>query len=548
MKNKYLIKLLSILPQFIYKRTIVRIFREKAKPAKDSSDFEKNNYFNFESPKLVKYVYEEYFNEVIPCSGVSVELTTNKKNQQEFTSFFKEILGWDTFKLNIEENSFSFNQFFIDCQLSKIDLLVLNYDETTYEFEIQLEDLKVLPSLICINNLDKKLNENLSKYTFIEQIHNFSIYVNKNYEIYLNKDIKKNSSKNSKPVVNILSNIFQDSIYLDSFFGQLNTLNTANFNVGKIYLSTNDTKITNPRLKELADNCKFDVRIKHDPNITINPFSMDERARKWTHIFNENMCSSLESYSDFTIILEADLTYPSDVIEYLIDADVDIVAPPPILGTNFYDSWGYRKLDGTKIFDLKDLHIPIFESIYHDKNLVELSSVGSFFCVKTEYLRKSVRLPPSYLDGHLVGFCNGVRKFGGKVFSRTDVSIIHPTSYWKQQLWSVNVFIYEKEKIKDNPNLMLPGLEDVFIEPTIMTFNHTSKQSHYLIEYFKETKNCNLYCFKSEKYFQKKYENLKEKYGKDFSKFVYTNSFIHTESKYFENIDIGYIIKSYLYG
>ena len=241
---------------------------------------------------------------------------------QEFTNFFKEILGWDAIKLNLENDSFSLNEFFTNYQLSKVDLLVLNYEETIYKLEIQLEDLNVLPSLICINNLNENLNENLSKYSYIEKINNYSIFVNKNFESYLKKDTKINISKNSKPVVNILSNIYQDSTYLDSFFAQLNTLDTVNFNIGKVYLSTNDTRITNPRLKELADDCKYDVHIKHDPNININPFSMDERARKWTYIFNENMCNSLGSYSDFTIILEADLTYPSDVIDFLVDSNV----------------------------------------------------------------------------------------------------------------------------------------------------------------------------------------------------------------------------------
>lgn len=144
MENKYIIKLLSILPQFIFKNVVLKIYNKKRNIVntfeQPKEDFE---FFYGEDAPLAKRVYDNYFNEALPSNGVAIEFFTPKFDREEYTNFFKEILGWDTFKLNHELDKVSLNQYFINNQLNNIDLLFLDLDILDEEFWNQLPILLV---------------------------------------------------------------------------------------------------------------------------------------------------------------------------------------------------------------------------------------------------------------------------------------------------------------------------------------------------------------------------------------------------------------------
>jgi len=543
MKKKYILKILSILPQFIYKRIIKKFFLSKYDSNTKISNIHKEQieFYSKDKPPLDKFIFDNYFNSKISAAGVAVEFYSSGEKFTNLTKFFEESLGWDVLNLDYLSEKILISDFLKNNQITTLDLLVLDTENKNFEIISDLENTVVRPNLICLKISNEENWSNCLEtlinfgYTHQEDISKYKIFLNKNV-IMSQLALEENNFNDKKPIVNIISNIFQDSIYIESFFSQLNNLHTENYEIGKVYLSVDGSEISNEKFEKLIDDSPHKFEIKFDPQMNINPFRMEERARKWVHIFNQNIKNSLNNYSDFTIILEADLAYPSDVIDLLIESNEDIVAPIPILGNNFYDSWGFRKLDGEKIYDLKEFNQNMFVSIYDKKNLFELSSVGSFFCVKSEFLRKGIRLPPTYEYGHLVGFCFLIKKFGGKVFCRTDVSILHPTSYWKNQLWDVKLEISDDQADVRVVNKITPGLEDIFIEPLIMS-HVENKVTYYIIEYFKEVKKSTIYCFSNKKYFNEKINILKSKHKDNFENLVYSNELVHLNSKYFHLIN-----------
>lgn len=442
-----------------------------------------------------------------------------------------------------EVETITIGAFFELAQLEYVDLFVL--DVEGYELRIlqQLKNSNVRPVVFCV---EKQRDQDWGKiqniltelgYEYIEDIHNNGIFV-QSYAVkkYFPKSNNDKISENlGKPRVNILSNIFQDSEYLETFFSQIKNLHKNNFELGTVFISTNGPYLTNKKLKELSENMPFKVEIGFDPNIKIDEFSMFEKARKWSNIVNKNIQKSLDTPSEFTVILEADLTYSPDIVDYLVQADVDVVAPVIILGKQFYDSWGYRKLNGEKIYNLEDFNTNIPESIYNDRFLTELSSVGSFLCIKSKFLKKSIRLPAEYENGLLVGLCKNIRRFGGKIFCRNDISIIHPTSYWENQLWSAEMKIMEKDKKSgkiieiENFRHKLPGIEDVFVKPYIKSF-HKNNECFYIIAKDKNKKSFAVYSFTTKENMEKYLINFENKTSLEVKTFYLNNKTYTTEN------------------
>jgi FkbM family methyltransferase len=416
------------------------------------------------------------------------------------------------------------SKFFLINQIKTVDLFIL--DVAGYEFEI-LSDLKnteVRPSVLCVGKQhDNQWNdilallENLG-YKYTENLHNTGIFVLTKLLPELHNPII-DVTPNSKPKINIVSNLLQNSIYVTSFFAQLNSIHSGNYPISNVFLSLSGTELVDSKLENFINDSPFRVHIKFDPVFTINPFLMSERSQQWALVGNENIKNSLSSYSDFTLFVGADLTLPPDILDYLVEAQVDVAAPIVMLGKNFYDSWGFRKLDGEKIYNLKE-----FES-ESENNLIELSSVGSCLLVNTVYLRKNIREPSRYEDGLFVGLCNGIRNFNGKIFCRTDVAIIHPTSYWKNQLWTAKLTVLEE--VNDSfveiskHKLELPGIEDEFTKPYIKDLHKSEFHFCFLI---KDTgvKTIEIFCF-SNKESMEKYKLKHRTYDKKSHIVIFSN-------------------------
>ena len=235
-------------------------------------------------------------------------------------------------------------------------------------------------------------------------------------------------NKDSKKIVNIISNIRTDSSYAKSYINQISSQTENHYQIGKIVLVCDD--LSNP--SEILNWGRLDERVvlvQEDKNDYLIE-SLEDKTLQWATLCNQGIESSLTFQSDFTLFIEADLCFPFDLIDQLILENLDITAPLVFLGAGFYDSWGFRKLDGSKIgwIDNVNVHNPP----------VELSSVGSCVLFRTEIFSRGVRFRGPFQTGLLVGVCNDARELGYRVWALSSVVIIHPTTTWREQVWKIN--------------------------------------------------------------------------------------------------------------
>ncbi|MEY4324985.1 MAG: Anp1 [Verrucomicrobiota bacterium] len=233
-----------------------------------------------------------------------------------------------------------------------------------------------------------------------------------------------------KPTVSIASCIRADCAYLQAYFNQIKSLLQERSRIISIVLVHD--RASEDGLSVLLQMQRGDPRIhlveesEQDQNID----SIEAKAEQWAKIGNQGLEKALESNPDFILWVEADLTFPLDTVDRLVSHDRDIIAPTVMLGSNFYDSWGFRTIDGHKIFNTKDIPAPI-------NGISELSSVGSCVLFKSSIFRDGVRSRGPYETGLLVGICNDARRLGYRVWVDTMLCVIHPTSLWEQQLWRI---------------------------------------------------------------------------------------------------------------
>jgi hypothetical protein len=135
---------------------------------------------------------------------------------------------------------------------------------------------------------------------------------------------------------------------------------------------------------------------------------------------------------DFLFWCESDLCLPQDLLSWLLADDVDVVAPGIFLGGMFYDTWGFRALDGTRF-----ANEPPYHKSFAPHALVELASVGSAVLFKRAVIDAGVRFRGTYEDGLLVGFCNDARDNGFRVWMDSRVCVVHPTTAWRSQQYEL---------------------------------------------------------------------------------------------------------------
>ena len=128
--------------------------------------------------------------------------------------------------------------------------------------------------------------------------------------------------------------------------------------------------------------------------------------------------------------IEADLSYPYDTLEALVGRDKPIIAPLIYLNNNtFYDGWGFRDLNGVRITQFPPM-MPVTEG-----EPIELRSVGSFVVFDIAVFRSNIRFRGEYEQGLLVGISEDAAKIGLKTFVDPMISIFHPVSAWREQMW-----------------------------------------------------------------------------------------------------------------
>jgi hypothetical protein len=161
--------------------------------------------------------------------------------------------------------------------------------------------------------------------------------------------------------------------------------------------------------------------------------------------------------------IEADLSYPYDTMEVLLERDKPIIAPCVYLNNVFYDSWGFRTKNGTKITSIQ----PVHAKSAHE--LIELNSVGSYVLFDIAVFRSNIRFRADYEHGLLVGVCEDAAKIGFATFADAAISILHPVTAWREQLWSctrIKVFVNGVlESDQPTPGAVFGGAYEEMIRP-----------------------------------------------------------------------------------
>lgn len=234
-----------------------------------------------------------------------------------------------------------------------------------------------------------------------------------------------------KPRVNICSALRQGSTYAKAFFSQIYALTEKGYSLGTVTITVDGETLTDPFLTAAQADSRV-CFVFEGPRGAPTCF-MHERSIAWARTGNLALEHSMLTPSEFTLWIESDLSFPCDLVELLVEAKQDVVAPIVMLGEHFYDSWGFRDLAGRRIATLAELQA-LTRTV---GGQVELSSAGSCLLFRSALLTQGIRMPSGYENGLLVGFCLAARSSGARVFCRPDVTIIHPTSLWAEQVYRV---------------------------------------------------------------------------------------------------------------
>jgi len=158
---------------------------------------------------------------------------------------------------------------------------------------------------------------------------------------------------------------------------------------------------------------------------------IEDRAARWARVGNScfDLIPSNLNHSH-VLWLESDLCFPPELLKRLLAHNVDIVSPVIWLGGLFYDTWGFRDINGKKWSNN-----PPYHPEYRPMSLMEMGSVGSCVLFSREIFDKGIRFKGTYENGLLVGMCQDARALNFKVYADTSTAILHPVDNWEAQMW-----------------------------------------------------------------------------------------------------------------
>lgn len=124
---------------------------------------------------------------------------------------------------------------------------------------------------------------------------------------------------------------------------------------------------------------------------------------------------------DVLVYVESDLLWDAATVKWLIQIALervggyDVFAPLVFAGEHFYDTWGFRGLDGERFAPFAPYHSSL-------NGLTEVSSVGSCLVMRGEAAR-ACRIKNDYC---LVGWCEDARAQGFKIAVDPTLRVEHP--------------------------------------------------------------------------------------------------------------------------
>jgi hypothetical protein len=230
------------------------------------------------------------------------------------------------------------------------------------------------------------------------------------------------------PTVSVCCTLRQDAAYVDAFVAQIGVQQQRRHRLTSINVVCDGQGVTSGSLQEFA---RRDSRVRLITEVTSDHAvtSVEEKAVQWAAIANQVVEAGLQSDATHLLYLEPDLCFPLDLIDQLTVRGKDIIAPIVWLGGAFYDSWGFRDLSGKNIQQVHGIHA--------EMSPIELGSVGSCVLFRREVFDRGIRFRGPFEQGLLVGVCQDARQLGFTVWADPAVAIVHPTSLWRAQTWTI---------------------------------------------------------------------------------------------------------------
>ncbi|HEU4950724.1 MAG TPA: hypothetical protein VFT46_02175 [Holophagaceae bacterium] len=217
--------------------------------------------------------------------------------------------------------------------------------------------------------------------------------------------------------------------YLPSYRRQLESLRLGEGDSWRLYILEGDSRDGSREF--LLRWASEDPRIQVGQEQAGDASDQEDRAARWARV--GNACFGLipaDSTHTHVLWLEADLCFPPELVERLLSRQVDIVAPVIFLGGMFYDTWGFRDLEGRRWTNDAPYHPE-----YRPFDMMEMGSVGSCVLFRRAILDAGIRFKGTYDQGLLVGMCQDARSLGFRVWADTGTAILHPMTAWEEQMW-----------------------------------------------------------------------------------------------------------------
>lgn len=288
--------------------------------------------------------------------------------------------------------------------------------------------------------------------------------------------------------VAICSNMRAGSDYETAYYLQILGLQRGSFSIASVNVIYDREPTESAWVRDLLIQRGIPVRYEIERSSGGRVFTTAaDKFHQWAIIGNQGLELAMSGPGDLTHIaaVEADLTYPYDVFELLLARKKAIIAPMVYLGNTFYDSWGFRSLDGEKIREIRPV------SPEPGQPAIELHSVGSFVLFDIAIFQAGIRYRGDDCEhGLLVGVCEDARLKGFSTFVDPAVSILHPVSAWRKQLWRlkrltilVEGTLVHDQEITQSPPLAGPHEEIIrpLLDPGLdQNFGTTARRTYSL--------------------------------------------------------------------
>lgn len=196
-----------------------------------------------------------------------------------------------------------------------------------------------------------------------------------------------------------------------------------------VWVVGDSTDGTEDVLRQRAAQSGLDVTvIRHDTNLVGEVYgpSPNPQARMLRGCATFNAALDAVNAGDtYAMLHESDLHSPIDLVDQFVGSGLCPVAGWPILPIEvpplFYDTWGYRGLDGERFSNYPPYH----RDYRNDKPFI-VGSVGSCFMMSAADVRSGVRCS---LMG-VVEICEQLRGLGRSISVLPNVVIVQPVNLW----------------------------------------------------------------------------------------------------------------------